>query len=174
MPNDQVEISTGLKDTLLSMLTSILGDVKISFPGDKEKLKAFIKAGGEWAKSITTVRWDLDDLGINKLIELIESFVDSYKEAPAAPSGPMVVGAASTEVVYTTADVTSFMSGFSGAIIPEETKQKMLANPKILNYLKKLSRENQIKVMNRQDLMDLLIKWGPVILRIVLMIITVI
>ena len=42
MADEQVsgDISTGLKDSLLSMLMGVVGDVKIDFPGDKTKLKA--------------------------------------------------------------------------------------------------------------------------------------
>ena len=151
------------------MLMGVVGDVKIDFPGDKTKLKALIVAAGEWIKTVTTVKWDLDDMGYDRVVELLEVFVDSYKKT--APVGPMIVGA--SPVVYTAADVQSFFASFpAGTNIPVETRQKMMAYPKVLTAIKKLTPANQITVMNRQDLMDLLIKWGPMILNIVLAIIS--
>jgi hypothetical protein len=169
MADENTQISTGIKDSLLNMLMSVVGDVKIDFPGDRAKLKALLVAAGEWIKTVTTMKWDLDDIGYDRVVELLEAFVDSYKQAP--PAGPVLIGAA--PVVYTAADVKSFFASFpAGTNIPVETRQKMLAHPKVLAAIKKLSPENQITVMNRQDLMDLLIKWGPTILNIVLAIIS--
>lgn len=167
MPQD-FQISTGLSQSILTgIVKSIVGGITVSWPGDPAKLKAAILAVGEWAKTIVKVKFDLDDAGIDKLIELIDAFIDSHKAAPAVPSGPLVVGSAMQES-FTSADVSTFLADFATANIPEETKQKLMAHPEALKGLKKMSRENQIKVMNRQDLLDLLIKWGPVILNILM------
>ena len=155
-------ITQGLFD-IASILKGLLGDTKLNWPGDRPKLKTAIKAVGEWAKTIVEMRWDLDDVGIDKLVELLDTFIDSSK---AADHQPLIVGAAEED--YTVAQATEFLTEF-GTLVPEETRQKVMAHPEVLKSLKRLGRDQQIKVLNRQDLLDLLIKWGPIILRIVLL-----
>lgn len=172
MPQEiEPPISQGAKDFLRDLL---LKSVTFNFLGDRAKLKAFIIAGGEWAKTIATLPGDLDDYAVDKIIDLIEVYVDSYKEQAQTPAGPVIVGAVSDAQNYSVMEATSYMSGFSAAEVPEISRQKVLANPKVLRELKGLSRKNQIKVLNSQNLLDMLIEYGPFVLKIVLFLITLI
>jgi hypothetical protein len=164
------QVSTGAMDFLMELLTK---GAQFNFPGDKAKLKAFVTAGAEWAKTLTTITANLDDFAIDKLCDIILGIIDSYKkDNNVVPPGGLVVG--DSPVGLTTADAQSFMSSFSANDIPAVSREKVLSNPKVLASLRKMSREQQIKVLNSQDLLDMLIKWGPVILKIVMFLITVI
>lgn len=160
-----------LDESLLAMLKAMFKNGSVlSWPGDKAKLKVALTSTADWAKSLAKLPMDVDDLLIDQVADLIYKFIDSGKLTPVAPSGPLVVGA----TIYTKADANSFLSGFKPDQVSAAAREKVLANPKVLESLKKLSKEHQLTVLNSADLLDLLIKWGPVVLKIVMMLITII
>lgn len=160
-----------IDEGLLALLKSIFKNGSaINWPGDKAKLKAALTAASDWAKTIAKLPGDVDDFLLDQVADLIYRFIDSGQLKPVGPSGPLVVGA----VNYTKADATNFLAGFQGVTISEEAREKILANPKVLESLKKLSHKHQLEVMANSNLLDLLIKWGPVVLQIVMMFLTII
>lgn len=162
-----------LDERLLDLVKNIFkNQAAITWPGDKVALRAFVIAGATWAKSLVKLPADIDDMLIDQLADMVYRFIDSASlvPAPAAPSGPMIVGA----TIYTKADAVSFLSSFPAGSISAAARQKIEENPKVLESLKRLSPEHQQAVMQDTGLLDLLIKWGPVILQIVMMLITIV
>lgn len=160
-----------LDEGLLSMLKAIFKNgTTLTWPGDKVKLKAALTAGGDWAKTLAKLPGDVDDFLIDQAVDLIYRFIDSGQLKPVGPSGPLVVGA----VNFTQADAVSFLNNFSLGQVSAEARAKILAHPKVLESLKKLDHAHQVAVLADSNLLDLLIKWGPVILKIVMMLITII
>jgi hypothetical protein len=56
-----------------------------------------------------------------------------------------------------------------GTSVPDANRKKLIKNPKALAALRRLSKENQIKVLQSSTLLDILIKWGPLALKIIML-----
>ena len=154
-----------------NMIKALFGgiNVKWNFPGDKPKLVAFIKAGSEWLQTVAEAPLNFDDLIISKLADILAMYFNSMKAVDN--NGNLIVGS-TTDIAESAHDVSmmsGFISGFSAAELPDPVRQKLMANPRALKAIKKLSREDQIKLFNSSDLLDMVIKYGPIILRIVMM-----
>jgi len=159
---------------LLNVLKGLNVGIEWNFPGDKAKLQAFIRAGADWVCSIAKAPMNFDDLLINKLTDVLILYLDSAQTIKVE-NQHLVVGAAMPvsedlpESSFTDSKMSSFVAGFSSAEMSGAVRDKLMANPKALKAISKLTRENQVKLFAREDLLDLIIKFGPIILRVVMM-----
>lgn len=161
---------------LLNVLKGFNVGVEWNFPGDKAKLQAFVRAGADWVCSIAKAPMNFDDLLINKIADVLILYLDSAQTIKIEnQNNHLVVGAAMLmsedlpESSFTDSKMSSFVSGFSSAEMSGAVREKLMANPKALKAISKLTRENQVKLFAREDLLDLIIKFGPIILRVVMM-----
>lgn len=163
----EAQVSAALFN-LKDLLGLLKAGVTWKFPGDKAKMVVAIKAGADWLKTVADATFNVDDIVIDKLADILIMYLDSQQNSPAPG---ILVGAAGDlpEDQYDVSMMQSFVVGFSDAEMPTEIRQKLLANPKVLKSISRLSRENQIKLFSHSDLLDLVIKYGPLILRIILM-----
>lgn len=154
---------------LKDILNLFKSGVAWKFPGDKAKMVVFIRAGADWLKTVADAPFNVDDIVIDKIADIVLLYLDSQQTNPPVPG--LLVGAEGDlpESMYDLPKMQSFVVGFSDAEMPTEARQKLLANPKALKAISRLSRENQVKLFARGDLLDLIIKYGPIILRIIML-----
>lgn len=147
---DPMEATPAWLDALLK---SILGSAKIDLKKiDHAQLKIAIKALGESFKPTVTIIGDLDDKAIDGMVTLVDSFIDSLPTTMHP-----TVGAAS----FTMVDVMALS-------IPQSCKDKIALHPEVLKSLERLTPAQRIKVAGDSHLLDLLIQWGPVILKVIM------
>lgn len=86
---------------------------------------------------------------------------------PAAwDEGTHVSGASEDDVVYTAADVDTYLSGFDG--VSAEVKRRLKKKPRLLNLIKKeFSHDEQVKIVGNPFLIALLSIFGPMILEFI-------
>lgn len=155
-----------------------------NFKPDVTKLnRVMFRAGvtqafGAW-KTTITFPGDWDDTLIDVAADFICDFVENAVNADGGgdDDGGVILmrgipkgGAEAVEIEaadYNKADVKAYLDAL-GTSVPEENRKKLEKHPHVLASLKRLSKENQIKVLNSSTLLDWLIKYGPFILSILM------
>jgi hypothetical protein len=166
----------------MGLLEDWLKSLFKNFKPDVTKLnRVMFRAGvtqafGAWKPTVTFPGdWDdnLIDMAADFVCDMVENAVNA---APDGDGDDIILrgipkgGANAVEVEaadYTKADVKSYLEAL-GTSVPEDVRKKLERHPEVLASLKRLSRENQIKVLQSSKLMDWLIKYGPIILSLLM------
>ena len=130
------------------------GDIsKIDRPLAKEGVSKLLDS----LKPVLTLPFNLDDKGIDLLKDAALRVIDNLGTVHAAEVG---------DVVYTSADVDSYLGGFTGVTDP--VREKLRKKPHLLNLLKKkFTEEEQKKIVGNPFLIGLLSIFGPMIIEFI-------
>lgn len=121
--------------------------------------------------SIVSAALDGVKLGYNSLIESLVK----HPPIPNPNPGPIVLGqhGLAQDVIYTKQDAIDYLATLPGAVDPE-AREKILQYPQIIAALKKLPPDKALRLANNpawlDKLISILIEWGPLFLKIVMMI----
>lgn len=124
----------------------------------------------------TKLPGNIDDTGWLFLADAVSDMLENaIRTDPTDDDGGVVLFGAATpnaigaeEQEYDKASVGVYLEAL-GTSIPEANRKKLEKNPHVIASLKRLSRENQIRVLNSSTLLDLLIRWGPLVLKIIML-----
>lgn len=149
--------------SLADFLQGILGKgIKLDYQKflSHPQTKAAILSVAGALKESTTAPFDLDDTVIDFISSTLISMLD--KAVVQAPPAHIVVGATK---VYTKEMAEQWVYGKN---LPADCVQKILANPKVLEGLNRLPHDKAMQVAGDSKLLDMLIKYGPIILNLLM------